>query len=892
MNEKCLYLIDGHALVYRSYYAFIRNPLTNSRGQPTGALYGFANYLIRLIENYSCPYMAVVMDSSAPTFRHDLYEEYKANREAMPDDLKAQMPVISELIAALNLPLVKKEGLEADDLIAILTNHAVAEGFEVFLVTKDKDLMQLVGPQVKMLAPEGTGVFTEYGPQEVFSKMGLEPARIVDYLALIGDASDNIPGVPGVGPKTALKILEKVKSVDDILQDPSVLEKPKLIEKFTEHRERLKISKILATLKTDVEIEFKPEHLKRAEVNKNRCVSLFRDNDFTSLVKNPLFGGTEKLKPELKIVKSLEELETIKSKIVQNGYLAIDTQTTGLLPRAAKLVGISLALDPEQAYYIPVGHSEGGNVDLVAALESLKEIIESAAIGKIGQNLKYDYQIFRNYGLTLKGIHFDSMIAAYLIEPGKRNYDLGMISPQWLDLEVTPIEKVLGNGKNALSADFVSVEQLAPYAAEVVCLPLLVKEELEPLLEERNCRGLFRDVELPLSDVLAEMEWRGIQIDTSLLSTLSKQYCENLDSISQEIFNIAGESFNLNSPKQVGEVLFGKLGIKGGKKTKGGAQSTGVEVLERLSEEYPVVQMILDHREKQKLLSTYIDALPSQVYSESGRVHSSFNQAVTATGRLSSTNPNLQNIPIRTENGRKIREAFVAGEGSMLVAADYSQIELRILAHLSEDPMLIEAFENDEDIHTLTASVIFTSHPQLVTPEMRRVAKTINFGLMYGMGPINLSRQLKISFGEAKKFIETYFTQFPTIRSFMDCTIENARSLGYTETLFGRRRYLPEINASNKNIKVAAERTAINTPVQGTAADIIKMAMVNIHKNLNSWSGAHMLLQVHDELVFEVPREKTEEFAAWVTAQMSDAFKLKVPLKVEAGFGTHWGKAH
>ncbi|MFP4163037.1 MAG: DNA polymerase I [Chitinispirillaceae bacterium] len=888
MNEKCLYLIDGHALVYRAYYALIRNPLTNSKGQPTGAVYGFANYLLRLIETYSCPYMAVVMDSSKPTFRHEAYEKYKAHREEMPDDLKAQMPVIQELIQAFNLPIVKQDGLEADDLIAILTHKAVAEGYEVFLVTKDKDLMQLLGPKVKMLAPEGTGIFQQLGPDEVFNKLGVKPKQVVDYLALIGDASDNIPGVPGIGPKNAVKILEKAGSVKNVLANPSVLEAPKLIQKIEENRERLETSKMLATLKLDADAGFEPEHLLRKEVDREKCLTLFRELEFTSLLKNPVFGNAPRLKPKVNVLKSLEEVKGLAEKIREAGTVSLDVQATGLLPRAADLVGISFAIDADEAFYIPLGHKDGDNLELDQVIPELREVLENPDIRKIGQNLKYDCQILRNHDVGVEGIFFDSLLAAYLIDPGRRQYDLGILAQEWIDLEVTPVEQVIAK---KTAAD-VPVDKLAPYAAEVVCLPILLKERLEPLLVERNCRELLDDIELPLEFVLADLEWQGVLMDTALLQALSDEYTAGIAQVTSEIHEMAGESFNLNSPKQVGEVLFGRMGLKGGKKTKNGGYSTNVTVLEKLADDYPVVQKILEHREKQKLLSTYIDALPLQILEKSGRVHTSFNQAVTATGRLSSTNPNLQNIPIRTESGRKIREAFIADEGNVLVAADYSQIELRILAHLSDDPLLIQAFVDDKDIHTQTASAIYGVFPELVTSDMRRAAKTINFGLMYGMGPMNLSRQLKIPFAEAKRFIESYFTQFPTIRTYMDSTIDKARELGYTETLLGRRRYLPEISASNRVVREAAERTAINTPVQGTAADIIKIAMVNIHRKLREWSGTKMLLQVHDELVFEVPSEKAKTFSEWVTGEMSKAYQLKVPLKVEAGIGKHWGEAH
>ncbi|MDR0305952.1 MAG: DNA polymerase I [Chitinispirillales bacterium] len=888
MNEKKLYLIDGHALAYRAYYALAKNQLVNSKGIPTSAVYGFANYLLRLIDVYNCPYMAVVMDSSQPTFRHEAYPQYKANRKQMPEDLKTQIPYINELISAFNIPVVMRDGLEADDLIAVLTHKATASGFDVFLVTKDKDLMQLVSPNVTMLAPEGTGVFQTFGPDEVYAKMGIKPEQIVDYLALIGDSSDNIPGVPNIGPKSAVKILEKA-DVDQILADPAVLESPKLISKIEEYKEQLRISKMLATLKTDVDVDFEMDHLLRRNVDSARSLALLKELEFVSLMKNPIFGGGTNFEPSVQIVDSTDKISDIVCKIKEKGEVSIDLQIAGSLPRTSELVGITLALDSSSAFYIPLGHKTGGNLDKKSVLDLLTEIIESTKTGKIGDNFKVDFQVLRRQGLELRGIVFDTMLAAYLVDPGKRQYELFELVRDLFGFEIKTLERVVG--KKDTVADLL-VDEIAPFAAQSACGVFLVKEKLEPVLAERNSMSLFTDIELALEYVLADLEWQGMLVDTKMFAAMSKEYTLELEQIAGEIYKAAGEQFNLNSPKQMADVLFVKLGLPRGKKTKGGAQSTNAEILEKLANDYPIVQKILDYREKQKLLSTYIDALPAQILPETGRVHTSFNQAVAATGRLSSTNPNLQNIPVRTESGRKIREAFAAPAGSVLVSADYSQIELRILAHLSDDNVLVQAFIDDKDIHTQTASVIYGIFPEMVTADMRRAAKTINFGLMYGMGPIKLARDLKISFTDAKRFIDSYFTQFPSIRKYMDTSIQKARDLGYSETLLGRRRYLPEINAGNHVVREAAERTAINTPVQGTAADIIKIAMVRVHPKLNEWPGAKMLLQVHDELVFEVPQENADKFAGWVKEEMSAAYELKVPLKVDAGIGKHWGEAH
>jgi DNA polymerase-1 len=893
-QPKHLYLVDGHAVAYRAYFAMIKNPLTNSSGQPTSAVYGFANTLVSLLERYDCPYLAVAFDSPAPTFRKQMYAAYKAQRPEMPDDLKSQIPLIFKLVENFNIPALMQDGIEADDILASLTHRAVAEGFHVWLVTRDKDLMQLVGDHVTMLAPETTGAGLKVmGPAEVEEKMGVPPALIRDLLALMGDSSDNIPGVAGIGPKTAVKILQEVGSVENLLADPGCLKNEKLRTKIVENIEALKISRTLTTLKNDAMEAVAVESLIKRPVDRDKCLSFFTTLEFQSLLRHPLFENRQSTSFSVKVPTSLEEVSAIARQIEEAGKVSIDTETTSIEPRLAKLVGISLAISPDMAWYLPVGHTDLlRNLPINDVLRLLKPIIQSPYVAKIGQNLKYDYQVFKNYGLGLKGISFDTMIAAYLIDPGKRQFNLELLAEQWLQLKTVSIESLIGKGKTQRSFAEVPIDEAAGYSGEDAVLPLRLKEKFEPILTERNLLELFTTIEMPLVTALAEIEWRGMQIDTTLLATISVEYTEKLKVISQEIFAMAGEEFNLNSPKQISEIFFGKLGMPTSKKTKTGL-STDVDALDKLAVDFPIARKMLEYRELQKLLSTYIDALPTQVCAESGRLHSSLNQAVTATGRLSSTNPNLQNIPVRTEEGRRIREAFITPNGYLLVSADYSQIELRILAHLSGDARLIEAFHHDKDIHTQTASAIYGIFPEMVTPDMRRAAKTINFGLMYGMGPINLSRQLKISFKEAQKFIDTYFEQFPSIHAFMDRCIADAREKGYSETMFGRRRYLPEINAQNRQVREAAERTAINTPVQGAAADIIKVAMVNIHREMSDiFPDAFMLLQVHDELVFEVPRRKVDEFSGWIVERMCSARELAVPLKVDVGNGLNWKVAH
>ncbi len=893
MSEKHLYLLDGHALAYRAFYAMIRTPLSSSEGVPTGAVYGFTNTILHLLDEYQCPYLAAVFDSPTPSFRQEFFEQYKANRSEMPDDMKTQMPMILDMVERFNIPVLRQNGLEADDLLAYLTLRAVREGYRVTLVTRDKDLMQLVGNGVDMLSPETGGGFIRITPEMVEKKMGVPPERIMDFLALTGDTSDNIPGVPGVGPKTAVKILAEVDSVEDLLVNPSKLSNDKLRKKIVENRATLELSSKLVKLKTDIDIAVELDSFVTREPDKLACLGKFQELNFSTFLKHRLFENRVETEFKITLVVRLEELDGIIETIREHGFVSIDTETTSTEPRCADLVGISLAVDSGRAWYVPVGHTEpASNLERDAVLEKLRPVLENVEIAKIGQNLKYDYQVFKGCDIILRGIQFDTMVAAYLIEPGKRQYGMEALAEKWLNIRIIPIEKLIGTGKKQKLFSEVPVAEAARYAGEDAVIPLRLREVLQPILEERELIELFEKIEMPLVSVLGEMEFHGVAVDCELLNRMSVEYTGRLEGISAEIYGIAGGEFNLNSPKQIAEILFTKLALPKSRRTKTGL-STNVDALEKLVDLHPIAERLLSYREVQKLLSTYIDALPVQILTESGRIHSSFNQTIAATGRLSCTNPNLQNIPIRTDDGRRIREAFMAAPGNALVSADYSQIELRILAHLSQDELLLEAFRNDMDIHTQTASAIYKVHPEFVQPEMRRAAKTINFGLMYGMGPINLSRQLKIGFKEARQFIDTYFEQFPTIKQFMDQSIEKSRELGYSETLLGRRRYLPEISAKSRQIREAAERIAVNTPVQGSAADIIKIAMVQIGREMPcEYPGAAMVLQVHDELVFEVPHARVTEFRDWVMYRMSGAYALDIPLKVDVGVGDNWAAAH
>jgi len=901
MEKKELYLIDGYALIYRAYFALMKNPLTNSAGQPTGAFYGFAGYLLRLLETYKCPYLAVVMDSPRPTFRHLMYDKYKANREAMPEELKSQIPIIRRFIDACNIPTIIQEGLEADDLMASLTLSSVDSGFDVFLVTRDKDLMQLVGPHVTMLAPESGGALLPMDAAHVKNKMGVEPQRIGDYLALIGDSSDNIPGIPGVGPKTAIKILEQIDSVDALLADASPIANPKLREKIEENRDLLLLSRQLVTLKTDVPIVFTLDELARKEANCDECEKLLREMECASLLKSPLLArraGAENI-ADIVVVDDDEKLDLLTRRLFAGSGAERVCSILSLCDPAASIrsrrTGIAIATDEKSGFYIPLCHESGKNLAPDKAAEFLGRLFcaTNDNIRLVGHDLKQELHCAFEHGASRPGQVFDCMVADYLLDPGRRDHTLPTLVSMWLGNRCEPVESLFGSGKERCGALAVPVQKAASVVGSLACTMITLERKLRSMLHERRVLELFDSIEMPLVWVLAGLERQGVKIDCEFLEKLSVEYRERLDRIAAECYALAPEEFNINSPKQIGEILFDKLGLPAPKKTKTGAHATGIEVLEKLAEKYPIARRILDYRELQKLLSTYIDALPAQTDQASGRVHTCFNQTVTATGRLSSTDPNLQNIPVRTDDGKRIRNAFIADKGNVLVSADYSQIELRILAHLSGDPLLIHAFLEDRDIHTQTASAVYGIFPEMVTPEMRRAAKTINFGLIYGMGPIKLARQIDVSFTEARRFMEVYFRQFPTIKSYMDSSVESARRLGYAQTLLGRRRYLPDINADNRVIREAAERTAVNTPVQGSAADIIKIAMIDIDRSMPQlFPHAKMVLQVHDELVFELPAADAEKFCAWVVERMSRAYTLSVPMRVDAKIGRNWNEAH
>lgn len=891
MKEKTevrLYIIDGNSYIYRAFYA-IRG-LSTSSGLPTNAVFGFANMLLKIIKEKSPELLAVAFDPKGPTRRHIEFKDYKAQRPPMPKDLVPQVAYIHRLVSAFRIPVFMIEGQEADDVIATLAARARERGIEVTIVTGDKDIMQLVGTGITVYDTLKERV---YGPKEVEERFGVHPEKMVEIMGLMGDASDNIPGVPGIGEKTAQALIKQYGSIEAVLAHAKEIAKPKLRQSLIEHAELARKSRELARLKTDLPIPIDFEVLKRREPDAAELMSIFRELEFTSLLR--LVTPAPQAEAEYHAVVSEGGLNELIEKLETAAELSIDTETTSLDPLRAELVGISLAIEPYRAWYIPVGHAYPGapmQLDRSTVLSRLKPVLENPGIRKIGQNLKYDLLVLKRNGIDMRGMAFDTMIASYVLNPGKPSHSLEALALEYLNHKVTTYEDVTGQGKNRKPFQEVEIESATHYSCEDADMVLRLKGELEPRLKEHGLEWLFYEIEMPLMEVLAEMERTGVKIDVKFLQVLSKRLEAEIKRSQKEIYEMAGTEFNINSPKQLAEVLFTKLGLSPTKRTKTGF-STNVDVLEELSHIHPLPAEILNYRSLVKLKSTYIDALPAMINPETGRLHTSLNQTVTATGRLSSSEPNLQNIPIRTETGREIRRAFIAEDGGSILSADYSQIELRILAHLSQDPGLIQTFESGEDVHTRTACEIFGLSPDEITPEMRRKAKAVNFGIIYGISAFGLAQNIGVSNTEAKRYIESYFNRYPKVREFIDRTIEDARTNGYVTTLFGRRRFIPELSSNAASVRSFGERTAVNTPIQGTAADMIKLAMIHIHNRLRQEGlSAKMILQVHDELVFEAPDSEIEILKPIVRDGMENVVSLSVPVKVDMGTGRNWDEAH
>lgn len=918
-----LFLLDAYALIYRAYYAFIKNPRINSKGLNTSAILGFVNTLEEVLTKEQPSHIGIAFDPSGPTFRHEAYEQYKAQREETPEGIRTAVPYIKDIIRAYRIPILEVPGYEADDVIGTLARQADARGVDTFMMTPDKDYGQLVTDHVKMYRPKyGDKEFEVLGVEEVKEKYGLtSPTQVIDMLGLMGDSADNIPGCPGVGEKTATKLIQQFGSIENLLAGTDQL-KGALKTKIENNKEQIEFSKFLATIKTDVPIELDMEQLKKEEPDEEKLRSLFEELEFRTLLdrkfkkENPqpaqdLFQGTlfadftadspedsknssltkyNKADFDYQLIDTEEKRKKIIDLFLTNDFLSLDTETTGTDPISAKLVGLSFSIRENQAFYVPIPQNDEEAQKIV---NEFKPIYENGNILKIGQNIKYDLLVLQNYGVELKGKIFDTMIAHYLLQP-ELHHGMDYMAEVYLNYQTIHIEELIGKGKNQKNMADLPPTAVYEYACEDADVTLKLKNILEPQLKENDCDRLFWEIEMPLMPVLAYMERNGVCIDREGLKETSRLYTEEMNRIEQEIHELAGTDFNIASPKQVGEVLFDRLKIVDKpKKTKTGQYVTSEEVLESLRTKHPVVEKILEHRGLKKLLGTYIDALPKLVNPETGHIHTSFNQTITTTGRLSSSNPNLQNIPVRNEYGKEIRKAFIPEEGCLFFSADYSQIELRIMAHLSGDEHMIEAFRNGYDIHAATAAKIFKKSLEEVTKEERSKAKTANFGIIYGITAFGLAERMGVSRTEAKELIEGYFQTYPKVKEYMNRSIEMAREKGYTETVYHRKCHLRDINSHNAVVRGYAERNAINSPIQGSAADIIKIAMIRIyHRFREEQLRSKMILQVHDELNFSVYPEEKEKVQQIVIEEMEHAYSMQVPLEADYGWGKNWLEAH
>ena len=923
-----LFLLDAYALIYRAYYAFIKNPRINSKGMNTSAIFGFVNTLEDLLKKQQPTHIGIAFDPKGPTFRHEAYEQYKAQREETPEDIRRSIPIIKDIIRAYHIPILEISGYEADDVIGTLALQAGKQGIPTYMMTPDKDYGQLVRENVYIYRPRyGDKDFDTLGPEEVKAKFGIEsPEQVIDLLGLMGDSSDNIPGCPGVGEKTAQKLIAQFGSIDNLLAHTNEL-KGALKNKVEENAEQIRFSKFLATIKTDVPITLDLQELKRQSLDEDSLRKLFEELEFRNLIErvlntekrlpgNPskqtaiqgdLFGffaeeSTESEKKtnlttleetsyDYQLIDSEERIDDLVRILRTKDFLSLDTETTGTDAMTAELVGMSFSFTENQAFYVPVPPNREEALRIV---KKFSDIFENPATEKIGQNIKYDMTVLSHYGIRIQGTLFDTMIAHYVLQP-ELHHGMDYLAEVYLHYQTIRIEELIGaKGKKQGNMRDLPPEEIYKYACEDADITLKLKNILQKELEKQGVTELFRRIEMPLVSVLAKMEQNGVRIDTQALQEASQLYTGRMKEIEQKIYEAAGLTFNISSPKQVGEVLFETLKISGkAKKTRTGQYSTSEEVLENLRDKHPVVGLILAYRGLKKLLSTYIDALPLLIHPQTGRIHTSFNQTVTSTGRLSSSNPNLQNIPIRAEDGKEIRKAFIPDDGCEFFSADYSQIELRIMAHLSGDKNMIEAFNSGHDIHTATAAKVFKVPIEEVTREQRSKAKTANFGIIYGISAFGLSERMHVSLKEAKELIAEYFETYPNVKAYMSQSIETARQNGYTETICGRRCYLPDIHSHNAIVRGYAERNAINAPIQGSAADIIKVAMIQIHQRFQKENiRSKMLIQVHDELNFSVYPEEKKQVEQIVMEEMEKAFTMQVPLLADCGWGKNWLEAH
>ena len=918
-----LFLLDAYALIYRSYYAFIKNPRINSKGLNTSAIMGFLNTLQEVLTKEQPTHLGVAFDPHGPTFRSEAYPAYKAQREATPEDIKQSVPIIKDILKAWNIPILEVDGFEADDVIGTLATKAGGQGIETYMLTPDKDYGQLVRDNVKIYRPRHGGGYEVMGPEEVKTKYAIPSTEaVIDLLALMGDSADNFPGCPGVGEKTAVKLINEFGTVEELINRTSEI-KGALQKKVEEHVDDIKLSKFLATIKTDVPIELKMDELKVTQPNEAELGKLFEELELKSLASKilkkpetkqkpvngqldlfaefvsdgsnePKFSNFETVKTiphEYKLIDNEEEMRKLYDYFRTKDFLVLDTETTSTSAIDAELVGLSFAVEEHKAFYVPIPVNRKEALQIV---NIFKPLYEDPKILKIGQNLKYDLEVLRNYDVHLDGPMWDTMIAHYLIQPELR-HNMDYMAEIYLNYQTIHIDELIGpKGKNQHSMRELDPKEVYEYACEDADITLQLKNKLEPELKKHECEQLFYEIEMPLMPVLAEMEMNGVCLDTKSLAETSKQFTTRMNEIEQRIYELAGQPFNIASPKQVGEILFDKLKIvEKAKKTKTGQYVTSEEVLQQLKNKHEIVADILEHRGLKKLIGTYIDALPKLINPRTGHIHTSFNQTITATGRLSSSDPNLQNIPIRGEDGKEIRKAFIPEPGCLFFSADYSQIELRVMAHLSNDENMIRVFQEGKDLHAATAANIYKKNIDEVTRDERTKSKRANFGIIYGITVFGLSERLDIPRDEAKMLIDGYFATFPQVHDYMEKSKEIARQQGYVTTLFGRRRYLPDINSANSVVRGFAERNAINAPIQGTAADIIKVAMIHIFNRFKAEGiKSKMILQVHDELNFSVYPEEKEKVEQIVIEEMQNAFQMAVPLVADSGFGTNWLEAH
>jgi len=892
-NKSPVILVDASSYLFRAYHAM--PPLMNSKGQPTGAVYGVINMMKKLIEEYQPDHIAMIFDAKGPTFRNEMYDQYKANRPPMPDDLRVQIAPLHKLIEAMGVPLVVISGVEADDVIGTLAQQAANEGQEVLVSTGDKDMAQLVTKNIKLINTMNQVLLDEAGVLEKFS---VRPDQIIDYLALMGDTSDNIPGVPKVGPKTAAKWLTNYGDLDTLIENADEIG-GKVGESLRDNLEQLPLSKKLTEIKCDVEVD-SWKSLKPAAANLDVLIPLLQDLEFKTWLSDAQSGESEHSSAQevdYQIITEQTDFEVWLQKLNSAELIAFDTETTSLDYMTARVVGVSVAVTPFEAAYIPFGHDYAEapkQLSETTVLQALKPILEDPNKAKVGQNLKYDRSVLKHHDINLQGITFDSMLESYVFNSVASRHDMDSLALKYLGQKTVAFSDIAGKGKNQKTFNEIPLEEAGFYAAEDADICLRLHERLWPEIQSQELLSqVYESIEIPLVAVLSDIESTGVKIDAEELGKQSKELGDEIILMEQQAHQIAGEEFNLGSPKQLQEILFNKLGLPIIKKTPTKQPSTAEDVLQQLAVDYELPAMILNYRSLTKLKSTYTDKLPKMIHPATGRVHTSYHQAVTATGRLSSTEPNLQNIPIRTAQGRKVRQAFIPEDGYKMVAIDYSQIELRIMAHLSGDESLIRAFEQGQDIHSATASEIFEVVLDEVSTEQRRQAKAINFGLIYGMSAFGLARQLGIDRGDAQNYMNTYFARYPSVQSYMDNTRTGAKERGYVETLFGRRLYLPEISSSNAMRRQHAERTAINAPMQGTAADIIKLAMIDVWQWLQQENtNIRMIMQVHDELVFEVPEDGLDGYCTTLQQIMQNATELSVPLIADVGMGNNWDEAH